>query len=1103
MLTLSNVKAAQAENYYERDDYYTQGDIDSDKEIKSDSQWQGTGAANLNLTGAVEKAKFQQLLHGQTPDGKPLHSRKINPDTHRAATDYTFSAPKSVSIAALIQKDKRVIAAHDHAVKTALEVLEHRYAQTRVREGPGIRKRVTTGNIIAATFRHETSREQDPQLHTHCVVINATQLENGKWQSMANEEVLRNQKLLGEIYQNELAHQLRHIGYEIAPKENGVFECKGYEEPLLNLFSTRTQQIENYIEKWEATLKEKGGKPLHAKQKEQATLATRLRKQTVPRTVLLSGWENAISHSNIRLPKPPELTAIEIENRAATSVIALAGVAIAGVNHASERESVFKREKAERFALENHLGEQSFSELENAMSGAGLIAAKDRHTTQAAIGRERETISIMESGQGKENAISTATEVLELTADEQTLTMGQYKAILDTATSRDQFIAWQGVAGAGKTYSLRLLSQLASTQGYRVSGYAPSAQAANTLSEEAGIEGNTVARLLHSKSAQSSAQPSHQQQPSQQPLWIVDEAGLLSAKDAHALLKKAQAQNARVILVGDIRQLSAVEAGNPFKSLQKAGIQTCYLEESRRQKTQALRTAVVCLAAGQQAEGLQQLEQAELVHEIRDSSLLRQHLVLDYLSASEESRQQTLILCGTNQERLSLTADLRTALQQEDKLGPDTFTLQSLRALDRTKAQLGYVAAYSEGEVVVFNRDYRRAGIQKGVQYRVTGRDLEHNRLTLATPQSKTLTLDPSGCIEKTTYAVQAITISQGEQLRWTRNDHKKGLRNGQLVTVTAIAPDGTATLREVSSNEANVKKMTLSLTGQQYLDYALVSTTYSAQGKTAERVLAIADGTLSKEGLYVAVSRAKRQLSLYTTSRAELHKRAERSSAKENPSDYLSLYELVKPNAENEKAPRTARELRGERQSERLGDYIGAVATVSCTAVDRADSAAEYTRRAAERTPASISRASRVNGAQADRLHADVERQLDAAAERRRQRVAQAKKHGNRRKAYRAVAEYVGGGVDIRDQDQKVAKQVLIELTRGRIRYSLTREDKRKAEAILRASPEAERLAQTTGEAAAQAYVIDRLTQANRQIVARVHQRERSQQKERGGLER
>ena len=127
-------------------------------------------------------------------------------------------------------------------------MLEARYAQTRIRRGPGIRERVQTGNIIAATFRHETSREQDPQLHTHCVVINATQLEDGKWQSMANEEVLNNKKLLGEIYQNELAYQLRQIGYAIEPQGNGLFECKGYDKPLLNLFSTRSQQIESYIE---------------------------------------------------------------------------------------------------------------------------------------------------------------------------------------------------------------------------------------------------------------------------------------------------------------------------------------------------------------------------------------------------------------------------------------------------------------------------------------------------------------------------------------------------------------------------------------------------------------------------------------------------------------------------------------------------------------------------------------------------------------------------------------------------------------------------------------------------------------------------------------
>ena len=147
------------------------------------------------------------------------------------------------------------------------------------RRGPGIREKVQTGNVIAATFRHETSREQDPQLHTHCVIINATQLANGKWQSLSNEEVLNNQKLLGEIYQNELAVQLRQHGYKIEPNGSGQFECKGYDESLLNLFSTRTQQIEQYIERWESAVKDAKGKPLNARQKKQATLSDEIAKK--------------------------------------------------------------------------------------------------------------------------------------------------------------------------------------------------------------------------------------------------------------------------------------------------------------------------------------------------------------------------------------------------------------------------------------------------------------------------------------------------------------------------------------------------------------------------------------------------------------------------------------------------------------------------------------------------------------------------------------------------------------------------------------------------------------------------------------------------------
>ena len=165
MLSTSNLKSAQAATYFEKDDYYSQ------VEGPNQSRWVGEGAERLNLNGGVEQETFQQVLQGKSPDGQPLFSRRTDPTTRRAATDFTFSAPKSVSVAALVQGDQRVIQAHHAAVDRALQVLEERYAQTRVTTENG-RQTVQTGNLIAAIFPHGTSREAEPQLHSHCVVMN-------------------------------------------------------------------------------------------------------------------------------------------------------------------------------------------------------------------------------------------------------------------------------------------------------------------------------------------------------------------------------------------------------------------------------------------------------------------------------------------------------------------------------------------------------------------------------------------------------------------------------------------------------------------------------------------------------------------------------------------------------------------------------------------------------------------------------------------------------------------------------------------------------------------------------------------------------------------
>jgi conjugative relaxase-like TrwC/TraI family protein len=245
MLSTSNVSAAQAETYYTQDDYYS---WDTQQQA---SRWVGKSATQLGLVGNVESATFQQLLNGVAPDGQSLAGKRTAAANRRAATDYTFSAPKSVSIAALVQQDDRVLAAHHQAVTTALTILEQRYAQTRQMTATG-RVRVSTGNLMAAVFTHTTSREMEPQLHSHCVVMNATQLPDGQWRSFSNEAAIAHQKLLGEIYQNELAVALKQQGYQIKPRANGQFELAGYTPELLKLFSTRRQQMAQLMAIWDA-----------------------------------------------------------------------------------------------------------------------------------------------------------------------------------------------------------------------------------------------------------------------------------------------------------------------------------------------------------------------------------------------------------------------------------------------------------------------------------------------------------------------------------------------------------------------------------------------------------------------------------------------------------------------------------------------------------------------------------------------------------------------------------------------------------------------------------------------------------------------------------
>lgn len=225
---------------------------------------------------------------------------------------------------------------------------------------------------------------------------------------------------------------------------------------------------------------------------------------------------------------------------------------------------------------------------------------------------------------------------------------------------------------------------------------------------------------------------------------------------------------------------------------------------------------------------------------------------------------------------------MRRALQAEGNLGENALTVKSLQRKDLTSVQAQYVLAYQPGDVLIPSQNYKKQWLEKNQQYVVRQIDKEAQCLVVETAAGQLMRLNPARCQRKTIYRVQSIEVAKGDCLRWTRNDRAAKRRNGSQFTVADIDAAGNAQLID---NQGKVTQATLQ--GYQFIDHALVSTIYSSQGKTANRVMALMNSTINQESFYVAVSRAKHRLSIYTTDIADLTQQAQRSRAKENASDY------------------------------------------------------------------------------------------------------------------------------------------------------------------------------------------------------------------------
>ncbi len=195
--------ASGAADYYAADNYYLVGDQ------VGIAEWGGKGARTLGLAGPVDALKFERVLDGALPNGDQIPS---GADGHRSGIDLTFSAPKSVSLLALVGGDERVLLAHARSVATAMQWTEHNLAEAR--RGKNGHETVRTGNLVYATFTHNVSRSLDPQLHSHVVVANATQRDDGSWRALKNDQLFKENTLIASIYHAQLRAELSKLGYE-------------------------------------------------------------------------------------------------------------------------------------------------------------------------------------------------------------------------------------------------------------------------------------------------------------------------------------------------------------------------------------------------------------------------------------------------------------------------------------------------------------------------------------------------------------------------------------------------------------------------------------------------------------------------------------------------------------------------------------------------------------------------------------------------------------------------------------------------------------------------------------------------------------------------
>jgi conjugative relaxase-like TrwC/TraI family protein len=851
----------QARTYYARE--YLLGDYYTGATSESAGVWRGQGAAVLGLEGSVDGERFHELLTGHSGTNQ-LVAPETATGIHRAAWDFQVAPDKTVSLVALVGGDERVAQAHVTAAERAFVTLES-FAATRNRD----RQLVSTGNLVAARFDHDASRSLDPQLHSHYVIFNVTRRPDGAWRALESRALFKAQVLATAIYHAELARELQALGYEVEVYGRGFVRIAGIPEEARTHFSKRRREILVELARQQGV-----------KDPEKAALRTRRPKDhAIDREELRRAWVAAAQNLGLDLEalkrqaaqrlalgqQPPPDPGLEARRSVAWAV-----------DHLSERQAIFSSVQLEVTALRHATGRGPGSaDIRDAvLTHRGVVrGAAGRLTTPDALRIETGNLELMRK------ALSTRRPpVVSGRFEAEGLSADQLRVARHILESRQQLLAVEGKAGTGKTRTLAHVREAAERQGWTVRGFAVTTGAV----EELRRVGLTAATLKHLEHQPLEGTPRQ--------LWILDEAGLLSNRDARMLLLRAQAEGARTVLVGDRRQHHAIEAGKPFVDLQKAGLEAVRLDTIRRQKNPQILAAVQLTSAGRSRQAIDALLRQGYVTEVPATSKRHEQMVRAFLVAPSE----TLMIAPSRAERAGLNELARKALLAEGHIAPRAVVLEIAVSKHLTRAERVDVRRYQVGDLVTYHRMAPTHGLAAGEAARVVAVDPRRHTLTVERLQGgKRIEYDPRHLRGADVARVERRDFAPGDTVVFRKPSRSPAVANGSAARVTRIGPDGALELALAGRTERTVildPRM-----GPLPIDHGYAVTSHAAQGRTVRRVLTTIDTEhppelVNRKQFHVTLSRATHELHIYTNDRSALPAAIDREAPK------TSALELSRP---------------------------------------------------------------------------------------------------------------------------------------------------------------------------------------------------------------